>query len=908
MDITVENLESAVSQFYNSDSAVQAQAHQWLTNVQSSPAAWGVVWELLQPNRSREGQFFAATTLHLKIMKNWNQVPPDQYENLKNKLLQTIVQYSIGPDLILNRLCIALSALLIQMTPRYWKDSIGDLLTMFRPENLPSVSPQRVIWILFEVLTFIPEEFQSMLLSSTHRTYVRNELEKHSEKVISLINSALGSEEVREAAAKAAAAWLQFGVSLPSCLNIASSLVAVIRSKTNDITETCEHELEALNHMVTHPDTYKFPACVLQLLSLILQLTADVKSSGNEEVMTNIYKLLIAIGETHPRLLLDGLKSPQSYENVKSLISHLLDCTATPGDYPKDETRSQLVLSFWYLLQDEMINLEKDDLEYTSSYLVPVYERLCEVLLHKSKLPSDIDSLSSADQELIRIYRQDISDTIVYCYHVARDHLIRLLVRCQREARSWQEAEAVLHITLALAETATAQDDETVIGLLVNTPPEYLNHRVINALNQAVGAYAEWLGNALPQLIPRLVASLLSPETATSATMALKDITRERTTSLEPYAAGLLAACQEALNKGHLKQAECVRLMYSIGRLLSVIPYNHMLATLEPLLSNYASDIQQMVSQPQMKGNLILRLKMLSTLCSSLYASEVGPDPPAFLVLTRLLPVLSGVSQACASDRAVIEEVCHFLQTAVSNAITTKKEKEVLVPIISLGAHCYASQPNKQALDLVRQMCILYSKEKTESLHQLLASVTQVTVQVNQALPPDVLQAYFQLLTSVVKKSPFLLSPSVDVHHIFNFATDSLMVAETPVVKAAGSFLVALIATSMEDQYAPAFARPIENCGHHLVATMLICIAGCTPMSGLDIFADIILALNKRFLELFPQWLKGGLDRLPKPDPAQKEKFSKMVIREKAVKRKLIETIKEFALISRELVTIDYNH
>lgn len=55
--------------------------------------------------------------------------------------------------------------------------------------------------------------------------------------VISLINSALGSEEVREAAAKAAAAWLQFGVSLPSCLNIATSLVAVIRSKTSDITE-----------------------------------------------------------------------------------------------------------------------------------------------------------------------------------------------------------------------------------------------------------------------------------------------------------------------------------------------------------------------------------------------------------------------------------------------------------------------------------------------------------------------------------------------------------------------------------------------------------------------------------------------------------------------------------------------
>lgn len=79
--------------------------------------------------QSREGQFFAATTLHLKIMKNWNQVPPDQYENLKNKLLQTIVQYSIGPDLILNRLCIAVRHYYIVFTEFYLiMNSAGTLI------------------------------------------------------------------------------------------------------------------------------------------------------------------------------------------------------------------------------------------------------------------------------------------------------------------------------------------------------------------------------------------------------------------------------------------------------------------------------------------------------------------------------------------------------------------------------------------------------------------------------------------------------------------------------------------------------------------------------------------------------------------------------------------------------------
>lgn len=54
---------------------------------------------------------------------------------------------------------------------------------------------------------------------------------------MALIERSLGLDEVGEVAVKAAAAWLQLGVSLPICLNIAGSLVSVIRSKFNDISE-----------------------------------------------------------------------------------------------------------------------------------------------------------------------------------------------------------------------------------------------------------------------------------------------------------------------------------------------------------------------------------------------------------------------------------------------------------------------------------------------------------------------------------------------------------------------------------------------------------------------------------------------------------------------------------------------
>lgn len=125
MEYTLENLEKAVTLFYRSEAGQQAEAHQWLTEAQNSPQAWSFVWELLHPSRVRirqryitiqticfyffqssEVQFFAATTLHTKLLKNWNEVPEDHYEVLKKRILEAIINYAMGPKIVLNRLCI----------------------------------------------------------------------------------------------------------------------------------------------------------------------------------------------------------------------------------------------------------------------------------------------------------------------------------------------------------------------------------------------------------------------------------------------------------------------------------------------------------------------------------------------------------------------------------------------------------------------------------------------------------------------------------------------------------------------------------------------------------------------------------------------------------------------------------
>lgn len=63
--------------------------------------------------QSSEVQFFAATTLHMKLLKFWNEVPEDHYELLKNRILEAIIAYAMGPKLVLNRLCITVSFIVI---------------------------------------------------------------------------------------------------------------------------------------------------------------------------------------------------------------------------------------------------------------------------------------------------------------------------------------------------------------------------------------------------------------------------------------------------------------------------------------------------------------------------------------------------------------------------------------------------------------------------------------------------------------------------------------------------------------------------------------------------------------------------------------------------------------------------
>jgi hypothetical protein len=107
---SLENLEHAVNLFYKSQSNDQAQLNDFLITHQRSPTAWSWLWSFLELSKSSEVQFFGAVTLHQKLVKNWQEVPEDMHNELKQNILQKLYEFGrSGSKLVLNRLCMSVS-------------------------------------------------------------------------------------------------------------------------------------------------------------------------------------------------------------------------------------------------------------------------------------------------------------------------------------------------------------------------------------------------------------------------------------------------------------------------------------------------------------------------------------------------------------------------------------------------------------------------------------------------------------------------------------------------------------------------------------------------------------------------------------------------------------------------------
>nr|KAF6505597.1 importin 13 [Rousettus aegyptiacus] len=914
LDFTVENVEKALHQlYYDPNIENKNLAQKWLMQAQVSPQAWHFSWQLLQPDKVPEIQYFGASALHIKISRYWSDIPTDQYESLKAQLFTQITHFASGSKIVLTRLCVALASLALSMMPDAWPCAVADMVRLFQAEDSP-VDGQGRCLALLELLTVLPEEFQTSRLPQYRKGLVRASLAVEFGAVFPLLEQLLQQPSspscVRQKVLKCFSSWVQLEVPLQDCEALIQAAFAALQDS-----ELFDSSVEAIVNAISQPDAQRYVNTLLKLIPLVLGLQDQLRQAvqnGDMETSHGICRIAVALGENHSRALLDQVEHWQSF---LALVNMIMFCTGIPGHYPVNETTSSLTLTFWYTLQDDILSFEAEKQAVYQQVYRPVYFQLVDVLLHKAQFPSDEEYgfWSSDEKEQFRIYRVDISDTLMYVYEMLGaellsnlyDKLGRLLTSSE-EPYSWQHTEALLYGFQSIAETIDVNYSDVVPGLIGLIPRISIsNVQLADTVMFTIGALSEWLADhpvMINSVLPLVLHALGNPELSVSSVSTLKKICRECKYDLPPYAANIVAVSQDVLMKQIHKTSQCMWLMQALGFLLSALQVEEILKNLHSLISPYIQQLEKLAEEipnPSNKLAIVHILGLLSNLFTTLDVSHHEDDHEGSEL--RKLPVPQGPNPA----------VCAIFEKSVK---TLLDDFAPMVPqLCEMLGRMYSTIPQASALDLTRQLVHIFAHEPAhfppiEALFLLVTSVTLTLFQQGPRDHPDIVDSFMQLLAQALKRKPDLfLCERLDVKAVFQCAVLALKFPEAPTVKASCGFFTELLPRCGEVE---PVGKVVQEDGRMLLIAVLEAIGGQASRSLMDCFADILFALNKHCFSLLSMWIKEALQPPGFPSarlsPEQKDTFSQQILRERVNKRRVKEMVKEFTLLCRGLHGTDY--
>uniref|UniRef100_A0ABI7ZIF9 Importin-13 n=1 Tax=Felis catus TaxID=9685 RepID=A0ABI7ZIF9_FELCA len=893
LDFTVENVEKALHQlYYDPNIENKNLAQKWLMQAQVSPQAWHFSWQLLQPDKVPEIQYFGASALHIKISRYWSDIPTDQYESLKAQLFTQITHFASGSKIVLTRLCVALASLALSMMPDAWPCAVADMVRLFQAEDSP-VDGQGRCLALLELLTVLPEEFQTSRLPQYRKGLVRASLAVECGAVFPLLEQLLQQPSspscVRQKVLKCFSSWVQLEVPLQDCEALIQAAFAALQDS-----ELFDSSVEAIVNAISQPDAQRYVNTLLKLIPLVLGLQDQLRQAvqnGDMETSHGICRIAVALGENHSRALLDQVEHWQSF---LALVNMIMFCTGIPGHYPVNETTSSLTLTFWYTLQDDILSFEAEKQAVYQQVYRPVYFQLVDVLLHKAQFPSDEEYgfWSSDEKEQFRIYRVDISDTLMYVYEMLGaellsnlyDKLGRLLTSSE-EPYSWQHTEALLYGFQSIAETIDVNYSDVVPGLIGLIPRISIsNVQLADTVMFTIGALSEWLADhpvMINSVLPLVLHALGNPELSVSSVSTLKKICRECKYDLPPYAANIVAVSQDVLMKQIHKTSQCMWLMQALGFLLSALQVEEILKNLHSLISPYIQQLEKL-------------------------AEEI-----VVVVLQQVFQLIQKVLSKWLNDAQVVEAVCAIFEKSVK---TLLDDFAPMVPqLCEMLGRMYSTIPQASALDLTRQLVHIFAHEPAhfppiEALFLLVTSITLTLFQQGPRDHPDIVDSFMQLLAQALKRKPDLfLCERLDVKAVFQCAVLALKFPEAPTVKASCGFFTELLPRCGEVE---PVGKVVQEDGRVLLVAVLEAIGGQASRSLMDCFADILFALNKHCFSLLSMWIKEALQPPGFPSarlsPEQKDTFSQQILRERVNKRRVKEMVKEFTLLCRGLHGTDY--
>lgn len=629
-------------------------------------------------------QFFGAHTFQVKILRDWNTLQPDEIIPLKNELISWIKKYSSSTQIVLTKLCLALTSFALQASPELWPNFIPSFINDINVEvqrpDLDDNAKLNLELAKLEFLTVVPEQVSTAELLTNRKGKIQNELSSGFLIVLNLLNDILSIKEKNESiiklqqkSLKCLQSWIQYDAPI-------STLESIINSTINALleVENFQPAAEVLIELLTHSSSKKFEKTLCD--NILKTITTgwiynefnNTIENEDEEGARVICKLMTTLGEEFTEYITVNFLRPDIITYLKMMMA----CTAFPGYPAIDQDITDTTYNFWFnlteIIEDPYVvplpktndfKDEEDVLIFRSqplssgSLLTPeqglqirnasieVFSQLMEIIRQKMQYPTDEDKKSwkRENYENFNASRREAGDTIIAIYSIVKDqsleHLINLcrdeLIKIYNGNPNWQVLESSLQCLKAISEAIDMKENiyisklfsDEIFKNICNLPKDNFDRVKITTLN-LIASYAEWLKyheTFIPSVMDFIITSISQPLLLLPASKAFLEVCNHCKKSLVNFIDALVNIYMQLPDS---IQRERSRIVQALAEVLQTLPNERSVPIMLVIQNNLQEKIKETLIKINNTGEQSKYKELVETQINHMVAFAKGIIPP----------------------------------------------------------------------------------------------------------------------------------------------------------------------------------------------------------------------------------------------------------------------------------------
>uniref|UniRef100_A0A1I8A6K2 Importin N-terminal domain-containing protein n=1 Tax=Steinernema glaseri TaxID=37863 RepID=A0A1I8A6K2_9BILA len=446
MEFTVEAAFTAIETMHSSftDREAFQEAASWLAKFQESLQAWSICDSLVREARSRTSAYYAAQMLRNKVLKQFDELPPDSYEQFRNSLVAHLMAVDwLNPrdSVIVTQLSLALVDLYLQV-PK-WPYTIGKLIGEFVQHPVDRTG------VILTLLKLFPEEAQNpqVDIGQNRRTEVEAELAGLNVEMIAYIGQVCvayqGNNDVICKAIKCMATWI-LNDRIPTkqfadhpILASAISVLEFPEGVDFSLHEASTDLLCAAFQRIDRDITDRQDLTLAILLHSKVFCMIDKFDTAEEGQMRNYARLFTEAAEAFALSMLEE-PGTEGFGNVQ-FLDLLLVLAAHP-----DMEYIDISFNFWYYFGAHFIE-SPDDPDEWEIYRPYIRRYMVELLKHCRYDPQD-EFIDEDDDDEFAQFRARVCESANDIFLlIGVEECLKLIAeyfnRCEK---TWVEIEAVV--------------------------------------------------------------------------------------------------------------------------------------------------------------------------------------------------------------------------------------------------------------------------------------------------------------------------------------------------------------------------------------------------------------------------------------------------------------------------------